>query len=152
AYLSRYTHRVAIGNARLLALDSERHTIRFRYKDYADHGRRKEMELSTPEFVRRFSLHVLPQGFQKIRHFGLLSNRNRRTKIAAARALLDKARPSVVPANLCCLLPVLLLGGLLEPLPPPPPRCPCCGSERVSHLGEKPRRIVPVRLPFPDSS
>ncbi len=152
AYLSRYTHRVAIGNARLLHLDSERHLIRFRYKDYADHGHQKEMELGTLEFVRRFSLHVLPQGFQKIRHFGLLSNRNRKTKIAAARALLDKARPSVVPANLCCLLPVLLLGGLLEPLPHAPPRCPCCGSERVSHLGEKPRRIVPVRLPFPDTS
>lgn len=90
---------------------------------------------------------MLPQGFQTIRHFGLLSNRNRNAKIAAARALLDRACPSGIPAN-ACLLPVLLL----EPLPHPPPRCPCCGSERVSHLGEKLRRIVPVRLPFPDTS
>ncbi|MHA3774806.1 IS91 family transposase [Verrucomicrobiota bacterium sgz303538] len=150
-YLSRYTHRVAIGNARLLHLDAEEHTIRFRYKDYANHGQREEMELPTPEFVRRFCLHVLPKGFQKIRHFGLLSNRNRKEKIATARVLLNQARPDVIPASVC-ILPLLLPGALIEPQQPPPPRCPCCGSERVSHLGEKPRRIVPVCLPFPDSS
>ena len=148
AYLSRYTHRVAIGNGRLLHLDAERHTIRFRYKDYADHGRSKVMELDTTEFVRRFCLHVLPKGFQKIRHFGLLSNRNRKEKIATARTLLEKAAAPPLPATGAAPLqrvPVTVT-------PVPAPRYPCCGSERLIHLGENPRQIVPVRLPFPDSS
>ena len=88
AYLSRYTHRVAIGNGRLLALDQRAGTVTFSYKDYADKSRRKRMELSLSEFLRRFRLHILPERFVKIRHYGLLANRQRSEKIALARAQL----------------------------------------------------------------
>ena len=80
AYLSRYTHRVAIGNGRLLALDQTAGTVIFSYKDYADKSRRKKMELSLVEFLRRFCRHILPERFVKIRHYGLLGNRNRAAK------------------------------------------------------------------------
>ena len=70
-YLARYTHRVAISNRRLVALQGGR--VRFRYKDYADEGRRKEMTVTADEFLRRFLLHVLPKRFVRIRHYGLLS-------------------------------------------------------------------------------
>lgn len=149
-YLSRYTHRVAIGNARLIHLDSIRHKIRFRYKDYADHGCLKEMELDTPEFVRRFSLHVLPARFQKIRHYGVLSNRNRKAKIAIARALLEEATlPPPCPKSGSALVPPVSVA------PEPAaflPRCPCCGCTQLLLLEKRPRRIRPVNLPRADSS
>jgi len=86
-YLGRYTHRVAISNGRLLALDEGR--VTFRYKDYADGGRDKQMTLEAEEFIRRFLLHVLPKGFVRIRHYGLLAGRNVDTKLADCRRLLD---------------------------------------------------------------
>lgn len=88
AYLSRYTHRVAIANSRLVALDERR--VTFRWKDYRDKGktRHKTMTLSADEFMRRFLLHVLPGGFHRIRHFGLLANANRREGLQKARELL----------------------------------------------------------------
>ncbi|MBS0494306.1 MAG: IS91 family transposase [Proteobacteria bacterium] len=88
AYLSRYTHRVAIANSRLIALDER--GVTFRWKDYRVKGatRHKTMTLSTDEFMRRFLLHVLPTGFHRIRHFGLLSNANRTAGLAQARELL----------------------------------------------------------------
>jgi len=88
AYLSRYTHRVAISNSRLLAVDER--GVSFRWKDYRAKGRThcKAMTLSPEEFMRRFLLHVLPSGFHRIRHFGLLSNGNRKLSLAAARRLL----------------------------------------------------------------
>lgn len=88
AYLSRYTHRVGITNRRLLALNTAAQTVTFAYKDYADDSRKKEMTLALPEFIRRFRLHILPERFVKIRHYGLLANRNRHTRIAQARAAL----------------------------------------------------------------
>jgi hypothetical protein len=93
AYLSRYTHRVAISNSRLLAMD-ERGVI-FRWKDYRAKGntRHKAMTLSPQEFMRRFLLHVLPGGFHRIRHYGLLANSNRRDSLALARELLQVAPP-----------------------------------------------------------
>ena len=92
AYLSRYTHRVAIANSRLLVLDER--GVTFRWKDYRDKGnpdkpRHKTMTLSADEFMRRFLLHVLPRGFHRIRHFGLIANHGRKEKIALARELLD---------------------------------------------------------------
>jgi putative transposase/transposase-like zinc-binding protein len=87
AYLSRYTHRVGITNRRLLALEAQ--TVSFEYKDYADGSRRKTLTLSLEEFIRRFRLHILPERFVKIRHYGLLANRNRHTRIAQARAALN---------------------------------------------------------------
>jgi hypothetical protein len=90
AYLSRYTHRVAISNSRLIACDE--HGVTFRWKDYRAHGRTryKTMTLSTDEFMRRFLLHVLPSGFHRIRHYGLLANANRKSHIATARELLHQ--------------------------------------------------------------
>jgi hypothetical protein len=91
AYLSRYTHRVAIANSRLVAMDER--GVSFRWKDYRDKGnpdrpRHKTMTLSADEFMRRFLLHVLPGGFHRIRHFGLLANNARKDKLALARQLL----------------------------------------------------------------
>jgi len=96
-YLGHYTHRTAISNERLVALDE--HSVRFRYKDYAHGERRKTMALDTLEFLRRFTLHVLPRGFNRIRHYGLLANRNKRALLARARAALDAPAPAQESAS-----------------------------------------------------
>ena len=88
-YLGRYTHRVAISNGRLVSLEQGR--VTFRYKDYADDQRPKLMTLDAEEFIRRFLLHVLPKGFVRIRHYGLLAGRNVDTKLADCRRLLGIA-------------------------------------------------------------
>jgi hypothetical protein len=99
-YLSRYTHRVAISNRRLVAFDG--HGVSFRWKDYRDKGatRYKTMRLSAPEFMRRFLLHVLPAGFHRIRHYGLLANAGRRHDLKRARALLHEDRAAESAAEL----------------------------------------------------
>jgi hypothetical protein len=88
-YLSRYTHRVAIANSRLLALNEN--GVTFKWKDYREKGatRRKTMTLDTGEFIRRFLLHVLPRGFHRIRHYGWLANGSRVEKLVLARKLLQ---------------------------------------------------------------
>ncbi len=93
AYLSRYTYRVAISNRRLLAFDEA--GVTFRYKDYRRDGadRQRVMTLSTDEFIRRFLLHLLPRGFHRIRHYGLLSASARKASLARARELLAVAPP-----------------------------------------------------------
>ena len=93
AYLSRYTHRVAISNSRLIALN-ERDVI-FRVKDYRRNGRERyrTMTLDPGEFIRRFLLHVLPKGFHRMRHYGLLASATRKASIARARKLLDAPAP-----------------------------------------------------------
>jgi hypothetical protein len=93
AYLSRYTHRVAISNSRLIAHDDR--GVTFRWKDYREHGptRHKTMTLQTQEFMRRFLLHVLPSGFHRIRHYGLLANANRQRDIQTVRELLHQPAP-----------------------------------------------------------
>jgi hypothetical protein len=98
-YLGRYTHRVAISNNRLLSMDDEQITLR--WKDYRQHDKQKLMTLTAPEFIRRFLLHVLPSGFQRIRHFGFLGNRYRHAKLALCRRLLAMApSPSVTTPRL----------------------------------------------------
>jgi hypothetical protein len=93
-YLARYTHRVAISNSRLVAMTLE--TVTFHYRDAHHHDKRKRMTLTHEEFIRRFLLHVLPDGFQRIRHYGLLSNCQRQEYLARCRRLLDVApTPSV---------------------------------------------------------
>lgn len=110
AYLSRYTHRVAISNRRLVSLDE--HGVTFRWKDYRAKGRarHKTMTLDAGEFMRRFLLHVLPGGFHRIRHYGLLANAARQESLARARNLLDASQPepvsdetdeTVVPTFVC---------------------------------------------------
>jgi hypothetical protein len=85
-YVGRYTHRVAISNNRIL--DMEDGHVRFRWKDYQDHDRQKTMSLTADEFIRRFLLHALPDGFQRIRYYGFLSNRYRKQKLEVCRQLL----------------------------------------------------------------
>jgi len=85
-YLARYTHRVAIGNSRLVSLEDGR--VTFTYKDYADAAKAKTMTLEGVEFLRRWVQHVLPRGFVKVRHYGLLANRHRAEKLGVCRRLL----------------------------------------------------------------
>jgi hypothetical protein len=118
-YLARYTHRVAIGNSRLRAFDGAR--VTFAYTDYADASTPKAMTLGGVEFLRRWVAHVLPPGFVKVRHYGLLANRRRAEKLAACRRLLlaAVARAGVPPVE-----PTAGRGG-----------CPACGSGRWAVAG-----------------
>jgi len=94
-YLGRYTHRIALTNNRLISLDDQ--AVRFHYKDYTHGNRRKVMTLDAQEFIRRYLLHVLPKGFMRIRHYGLLGNRAKRHKLAQARTALNAPRPALPP-------------------------------------------------------
>ncbi|MBI1788118.1 MAG: IS91 family transposase [Acidobacteria bacterium] len=98
-YLGRYTHRVAVSNQRLLALDHEQ--VTFQYKDYRSHDpqRSRQMSLPAEEFLRRFLLHVIPSGFQRIRHYGLYSNRYRAENLTRCRLLLVGARSELLPSH-----------------------------------------------------
>ena len=91
-YLARYTHRVAISNRRLIALNDGQ--VVFRYKDYRQGHRERVMRLEAVEFIRRFLLHVLPKGFVRIRHYGLLANRCRKEKLLLCRRLLGSVAQS----------------------------------------------------------
>ena len=89
AYLGRYTHRVAISNSRLIEMTDD--GVRFRWRDYRHHSKNKVMTLAADEFIRRFLLHTLPDGFHRIRHYGFLGNRHRAQKLALCRELLAVA-------------------------------------------------------------
>ncbi|MBL8575602.1 MAG: IS91 family transposase [Mesorhizobium sp.] len=117
AYLSRYTHRVAISNSRLMTFDES--GVTFRYKDYRRHDtdRQQVMTLAADEFIRRFLIHVLPRGFHRIRHYGLLAGSARKAVLALARELLDVATPPDPRAS-------------NEPDDFRPP-CPCCGGRMI---------------------
>jgi Putative transposase/Transposase zinc-binding domain len=121
-YLARYTHRVAISNQRLLSLEDGQ--VTFRYKDYAAGHRSKTMTLSGEEFLRRFVQHVLPRGFVKIRHYGLLAARGRNERLALCRRLL---LPATVAARLTASDEVA--DGVH---PAREPCCPHCGGQRLS--------------------
>src|SRR5665213_595779 len=121
AYLSRYTHRVAIANSRLVELNDDH--VAFRWKDYRAKGHAKVMRLSPAEFMRRFLMHVLPDGFHRIRHYGLLANGHRAENVARCRALLGEAarepnRESADETN-------------SSNAPADPQRCPCCGGRMI---------------------
>ncbi|PYN69433.1 MAG: IS91 family transposase [Candidatus Rokuibacteriota bacterium] len=117
AYLGRYTHRVALSNDRLLAVLDGR--VRFRWRDYADGDRVKVMELEVDEFLRRFLLHVVPDGFVRIRHFGLLANRRRAAALAQCRVLLRQPPPPVELPETVRDLMLRVTGLDIE-------RCPVC--------------------------
>ncbi len=123
AYLSRYTHRVAISNSRLIALGDN--GVAFRWKDYRADGRERQkvMTLATGEFIRRFLIHVLPHGFHRIRHYGLLASGTRADNIARARELLVVPAAQSETADTNC-------AEANEPKPPAHP-CPCCGGRMV---------------------
>ena len=123
AYLSRYTHRVAIANSRLIACD--RSGVTFRWKDYRTEGRdrQKVMTLATGEFIRRFLIHVLPSGFHRIRHYGLLASSTRADNIARARRLLDVPAQQPEAGD-----DSRTEEAELKPLAHP---CPCCGGRMI---------------------
>ena len=93
-YVGRYTHRVAISNNRILNIDGGQ--VQFHYKDYRDGGQQKTMTLSADEFIRRFLLHVLPEGFHRIRYYGFLGNRYRKEKLEQCRQLLGMAEATAI--------------------------------------------------------
>ena len=142
AYLSRYTHRVAISNRRLIAVDER--GVTFRYKDYRRDGaeRYRTMTQPTDEFIRRFLLHVLPRGFHRIRHYGLLASGTRRDNLARARELLavpppapepDTANPADYrPACPCCGGRMLILETFERFAQPRAPPRPTCSSGRTA--------------------
>ena len=140
AYLSRYTHRVAISNSRLISADAE--TVAVRWKDYRIKrgDRMRVMQLATNEFIRRFLMHVLPDGFHRIRHYGLLASANRKANIAKIRVLLGEPRPEQADdlASEAETIPLTLR----EP-------CPCCGGQmriiEIFRRGQKPMSRAPPR-------
>ena len=138
-YLSRYTHRVAISNRRLLFVGDG--IVRFAWKDYADHNAHKEMTLPAAEFLRRFLLHVVPRGFMRIRHYGILANRHREQKLAQCRELLGAAAPAACEApsearDTDTGAEAVNDNDTERPLAP----CPICGA---------PMRIIEILAPRP---
>jgi len=139
-YLSRYTHRVAISNASLVSTDAQ--TVAFRWKDYRikSGDRQKVMRLATPEFIRRFLIRVLPDGFHRIRHYGLLASSTCKANIPKIRALLCVQRPKQATASGpdAEIIPLTLR----EP-------CPCCGEPmriiEIFRRGQKPMSRAPPR-------
>jgi hypothetical protein len=136
AYLGRYTHRVAIANSRLVGIDDDG-CVRFRWKDYRHHDKQKVMALEADEFIRRFLLHVLPDGFHRIRHYGFLANGRRAAKLGRCRRLL------AVPAT-----PMAEAAATVDDYRDRLQRvtgrdlrcCPCCGGI-MAPLAAIPRRI-----------
>ena len=137
-YLGRYTHRVALSNDRLV--DHRDGRVQFHWRDYADHDRRKVMTLAADEFLRRFLLHVVPRGFMRIRHFGLLANRTRRGTVTRCRDLLGQPLiEDALPESVTVLLQ-RLTGVDLS-------RCAVCGQGRMQITAT----VARVPLP-PDTS
>jgi hypothetical protein len=126
AYLARYTHRVAISNSRLVSLDEG--GVTFRYKDYRRNGRARfgTMTLMPNEFIRRFLLHVLPKGFHRIRHYGLLATATCKANVARAKELIAAPLPSIDPATEHDD-PDLAADAAADRWPP----CPCCGGRMI---------------------
>ena len=150
AYLARYTHRVAISNSRLIALDER--GVTFSWKDYraksaaAGDGWIKTMTLPADEFLRRFLLHVLPDGFHRIRHYGLLASGQRAANVRRARELIGPAQDPGPPAT-ASLAPA---PAVVDPLLPQDPPCPCCGGRmRIIETflrGHAPRTVTPTPI------
>lgn len=133
-YLGRYTHRVAISNSRLISLRDGQ--VRFQYKDYADDQKSKQMTLAAEEFLRRFLLHVLPKGFVRIRHYGLLASPNVQTKLKRCQWLLGPAssvQTEVTP---------LRIDWIREGMGQAAKRCPHCGHQLTTIAFD--RRGIPV--------
>jgi hypothetical protein len=121
SYLSNYTHRVALSNRRITGVDEQAGSVTFTYRDYRKGGAVKALTLTAREFIRRFSLHILPAGLVRIRHYGILANNRRQRDIAKARAIFQ--RPGSQPANPTA-------PQQLEPL-----RCPHCGQAGLRLVG-----------------
>lgn len=130
-YLGRYTHRVAISNKRIVSI--EKNTVSFKWRDYKDDSKHKVMTISADEFIRRFLIHILPSGFMKIRHYGLLGNRNKTAKLKICKQLTHI--PLLTREKSSTLQLILKLTGIDLS------KCPNCGSEkprRYMNLGKSP--------------
>lgn len=140
-YLGRYTHRVAISNERLLAMNNGE--VTFQWKDYRNPHQQKsrQMTLRSDEFIRRFLVHTLPAGFQRIRYFGFLANRLRKEKLALCRKLLNHPILELLPGAVPCL--ALLQALLIQP----PVRCPKCKTGIMIRLGFLPAYHWPAAPP-----
>jgi hypothetical protein len=152
AYLARYTHRVAIANSRLLKFNEQ--GVTFKWKDYRSKQRfrHKAMTLKTDEFIRRFLIHVLPGGFHRIRHYGLLANSGRRDNLKRARELLlEETDAGDAIENGVIDSPASDINEIQEPLQPTY-ICPDCGSPMVIiecfERGQQPR-APPLRIIAP---
>lgn len=144
-YLGRYIHRVAISNHRLCDMEDDH--VRFRWKDYADDNQQKIMTLSATEFIRRFLLHTLPSGLQRICYYGLLGNRHRTENLARCRNLLNLPSTPITPAEPAPSLDYrsryeALTGISLY-------RCPACSEGHMQFIELLPRRKT---LPVFDTS
>jgi hypothetical protein len=138
-YLARYTHRAAISNHRLVSFTDDQ--VTFGWKDYAHGGRRGTMTLEAVEFVRRFLMHVLPAGFVRVRHYGLLANRHRQEKLALCRELLGMAVTE--PVDTASTDPDVIPPPSQEAAVTPTRVCPRCGAGRMIMVAEFP----PLSLP-----
>src|SRR5262249_47657998 len=134
AYLARYTHRVAITNSRLVRIEGDE--VAFTWKDYADHGRQREMTLTGEEFLRRFLLHVLPDRFVRIRYYGLLANRHREKALALCRQVPPGAPAQEIPKP-DWRQQLESLTGI------DPSRCEVCGQKALRLVEE----LMPARAP-----
>ncbi|MCO5388532.1 MAG: transposase [Desulfitobacterium hafniense] len=130
-YLGRYTHRVAISNKRIVSLEKDR--VTFKWRDYKDDSKQKLMTLSADEFIRRFLIHILPNGFMKIRHYGLLGNRNKTTKLKLCKQLTHTPLLTMEKSSILQLI-LKITGMDLS-------KCPICGSDKPKQfmsLGKSP--------------
>jgi hypothetical protein len=125
-YLSRYTHKIAITDSRIVSSDSD--TVTFNWRDYSDNNKKKIMALSSGEFVRRFLLHVLPRKFVKIRYYGILGTRNRKTKLLKCQVLSGMKSIYKARSKAEILRDILGEKALC---------CPNCGSTLVRHDSDK---------------
>jgi hypothetical protein len=145
-YVGRYTHRVAISNNRLLEIAEAK--VTFRYKDYRHHAQQKIMTLQAEEFIRRFLLHVLPAGFQRIRYYGFLANRYREHKLAHCRALLGMPAPEPAISKAGSDYRdryEQLTGSSLS-------KCPVCHQGRMLMIEVLPKNPYRSRTPIKDTS
>lgn len=130
-YLGRYTHRVAISNKRIVSINND--TVSFKWRDYKDANKHKVMTISADEFIRRFLIHILPSGFMKIRHYGFLGNRNKTIKLKICKQLTHT--PFLTKEKASTLQLIQKITGIDIS------KCPICGSEkpkRFLYLGKSP--------------
>ena len=123
AYLANYTHRVALSNRRIVAVDEDKGLVSFTYRDYRHAGQVKHLSLSVREFIRRFALHILPPKLVRIRHYGILGNNRRKSDIEAARQILSRRGQKQVSET------------QTQAAPGEPMRCPHCGQSGLRLLG-----------------
>ena len=135
-YLGRYTHRIAISNNRIISMDEQ--TVTIKMKDYKDKGKEKLLTLSGVEFIRRFLMHVLPKGFVKLRHYGILGNRNKKTKLEICRQLTKSTKFKAAYLNLSVAEIIKEITGKDIT------KCPACVIGKLKEIFVFPKKAVPI--------